>query len=152
MIRLRQPRLASCNYSFGKRRERYRGFESSSLRHAVSGLRHSPGMIAKSARVGAMRPLHRHRRELTCEAVLRYFGFLSMCEEFGADAERTARGANLRIIGMSRTVRRASPSVSDGKLPLIPRHQPRNGTSVRATEYRERSSANAIRAGSRCAG
>jgi hypothetical protein len=31
----RQPRLASCNYSFGKRRERYRGFESSSLHHLV---------------------------------------------------------------------------------------------------------------------
>jgi hypothetical protein len=31
----RQPRLSSRNYSFGKRRERYRGFESSSLRQGV---------------------------------------------------------------------------------------------------------------------
>jgi hypothetical protein len=43
-------------------------------------------MIAKSARVGAMRPPHRHRRELKCRVMPRHFDFLSVGEEFGADA------------------------------------------------------------------
>jgi hypothetical protein len=40
--------------------------EDSAIRHAVSDMAHSPGVAAKNARVGAMRPPHRHRRELTC--------------------------------------------------------------------------------------
>jgi hypothetical protein len=43
-------------------------------------------MTAKSGRVGAMRPPHRHRRELTCRVMPRDFEFLSVGEEFGADA------------------------------------------------------------------
>jgi len=46
--------------------KRNRGFESIPLRHAVSGLRHSPRMTAKSARVGRCARPTRHRRELTC--------------------------------------------------------------------------------------
>ena len=39
-----------------------------------------------SPRVGAMRPHHRHRRELKCRVMPRHFDFLSVGEEFGADA------------------------------------------------------------------
>jgi len=45
-------------------RNRYREFESTSLRQPVSGLRHSPRKCAKYARVAAMRTAHRHRRTL----------------------------------------------------------------------------------------
>jgi hypothetical protein len=49
------PTVSSERYSYGYSsyflRTRYRGFESSSLRHTVSGLRHSPGMSAKSETV-----------------------------------------------------------------------------------------------------
>ena len=44
------------------------------------------GMTAKNARVGAMHPPHRYRRELTCRVRPRNFDFLSVGEEFGADA------------------------------------------------------------------
>jgi hypothetical protein len=42
-------------------------------------------MTAKSARVGAMRPPHRHRREVTCGVMPRHLDFLSVGAEFGAD-------------------------------------------------------------------
>jgi hypothetical protein len=64
------------------------------------------GMIAKNARVGAMHPPHRYRRELTCRVMPRNFDFLSVGEEFGADAlgEYTCTVENLRT---SRAVRGA---------------------------------------------
>jgi hypothetical protein len=54
-------------------------------------------MSAKSARVGAMRTPHRHRRERTCRVMPRHFDFFSVGEEFGADAGSLAnatRGQN----------------------------------------------------------
>jgi hypothetical protein len=36
-------------------------------------------------RVGAMRPPHRHRRELICRVMPDHFDFLSVGPEFGAD-------------------------------------------------------------------
>jgi hypothetical protein len=53
-------------------------FAFTPLRQAVSGLRRSPGMMAKSARVGAMRTSLRHRREPKCRVVPRHFDFLSV--------------------------------------------------------------------------
>jgi hypothetical protein len=44
--------IETCVWKF---QNRYRQFEFNSLRQRVSGLRHSPGMSAKSARLGAMR-------------------------------------------------------------------------------------------------
>jgi hypothetical protein len=64
-------------------------FKSAPLRQRVSGLRHSPGMAAKSTRVGAMRSPHRHRRESKCRVMPHNFDFLSVGEEFGADARAT---------------------------------------------------------------
>ena len=46
------------------------------------------GVTTKSARVGAMRPLHRHRRELKCRVMPRHFDFLSVGEEFGDTRDR----------------------------------------------------------------
>src|ERR1700691_5730919 len=86
--------------------QRHREFESSALRHAVSGLEHSPGMSAKSPRVGVMCPPHRHRRELRSRVMPRHVDFLSVGEEFGADAcnlARATQGGNLRISSRGRT-------------------------------------------------
>jgi hypothetical protein len=43
-------------------------------------------MIAKSARVGAMRTPDRHRRDLASRVMPRDFDFFSVGEKFGADA------------------------------------------------------------------
>jgi hypothetical protein len=72
----------------------------------VSGLEHSPGMSAKSPRVGVMCPPHRHRRELRSRVMPRHVDFLSVGEEFGADAcnlARATQGGNLRISSSGRT-------------------------------------------------
>ena len=78
--------LRSYGNKFRTFHPRYRKFESIPLRHAVSDLMRSPGMTVKSARVGAMRPPDRHRRERTCRVLPRHIDFLSVGEEFGADA------------------------------------------------------------------
>jgi hypothetical protein len=58
-------------------RNRYRQFESTSLRQRVSGLKHSPGKCANCARAAAIRTAHRHRRTLKWCAAARHFDFLS---------------------------------------------------------------------------
>jgi hypothetical protein len=63
-------------------------------------------MSAKSPRVGVMCPPHRHRRELRSRVVPRHVDFLSVGEEFGADAcnlARATQGGNLRISSSGRT-------------------------------------------------
>ncbi len=52
--------------------------------------KHSPGMTAKTKRPRAMRDAYRHRRQLTFRMGLRSLDFLSVGDEFGADA-RSAR-------------------------------------------------------------
>jgi len=69
----RQPRLASCNYSFGKRRERYRGFESprSTIQSIV--LR-TFRRIARNRRVCARFAINAWTRRAAPAAVLEEYG------------------------------------------------------------------------------
>ena len=55
-----EPKRAGIAHFASSKRDR--GFESTPLRHRVSGLRQSPGSCANCARVVAMRTAHRHRR------------------------------------------------------------------------------------------
>ncbi len=55
-------------------------------RQRVPALRQSPGIAAKTPRLGPMRAAHRHRRQLTSRLRPHHLDFLSVGEEFGADA------------------------------------------------------------------
>jgi hypothetical protein len=99
------------------------------------------GMRAKSPPVGAMRPAHRRRRELRCRVMPHHFNFLSVGEEFGADACNLANATQGGICGYRGGARSEYRET-----------QRRNNTNVPATECSAWSSASAIRAAFRCAG
>ena len=87
---------------------RYRQFEFTSLRHAVSGLEHSPGMSAKSPRVEVMCPPHRTRERLDLE-LCRVTSIFSPWARNSVPMPATWRGQRrVEICGYLRAVGRAN--------------------------------------------
>jgi hypothetical protein len=69
--------------SSDRSQNRYRQFEFTSLRLRSEGL---SGDDRKKRGWGGRCARHRHRRELKCQGMPRHFDFLSVGQEFGADA------------------------------------------------------------------
>ena len=87
-------------------------------------------MTAQSARLGAMRWPHRHRRVLTCRVMPRHFDFLSVGEEFGADAcslANATRGTKLLYRERAKSV---TVQFLTGNCHQYRESQRRDGTSV----------------------
>src|SRR5882762_5792877 len=90
----RQPRLSSCNYSFGKRRERYRGFESSSLRHRVWHVSDSPercAILNDQSQLDAAAFHHRTRLDAATQPWLTTIPFLASSAIASRDLRRPSQ-------------------------------------------------------------